>query len=170
MIFGPQRVFVDANVWYSRTLRDWLGMLYTTPDTPPFVVCWSEDVLAEAIYRLRKTHPEWDGSRITTIRDRIAGTFEGGRVDDYATDTEYLGRDPDDAHVHAAAVAGRADYLITFNTKDFQGNDDVAPYEVLTPDDFLVLVDTAMPGLVDRVTQLMSNHWIKLRGESDLAA
>lgn len=41
MIFGPQRVFVDANVWYSRTLRDWLGMLYTTPDTPPFVVCWS---------------------------------------------------------------------------------------------------------------------------------
>ena len=62
---GPFTVFVDANVWFSRTLRDWIGMLYTTPDTPSFVVHWSEDVLAELIHHLRKRHPTWPGGRVT---------------------------------------------------------------------------------------------------------
>src|SRR5690606_18540634 len=75
---GQYRVFVDANVWYSRALRDWFGMLYTKPDTPPFAVYWTEDVLAELVYHLRREHPDWPGRRITRIRDLMAGTFEAG--------------------------------------------------------------------------------------------
>ena len=46
---GAASVFVDANVWYSRTRRDWLGMLYTVPEVPAFQVHWTEDVLAELL-------------------------------------------------------------------------------------------------------------------------
>lgn len=84
-----QVVFVDANVWFSRTLRDWIGMLYTTPDEPPFEIRWTEDVLAEVLYHLRRKHPDWDGNRITGIRDRSAGTFEVGRVADFTVGTDY---------------------------------------------------------------------------------
>lgn len=44
------RVFLDADVIHSKTLRDWIGLLYTheSLSEPPFDVHWSEDVLAEA--------------------------------------------------------------------------------------------------------------------------
>jgi len=55
-------------------------MLYTIPEVPPFQVHWTEDVMAEVLHSLRKAHPDWDGRRLTGIRDRLAGTFEAGRV------------------------------------------------------------------------------------------
>lgn len=102
---GPHQVFVDTNVFFSRTLRDWLGLLYTIPESPPFQVYWSEDVLAETIYRLRRKHPDWSGGQLTMIHDRIARTFEVGRVDQYSIDPAWTGNDPYDydAHGHAAA-------------------------------------------------------------------
>ena len=37
---GPliARVLVDANVFYTRTVRDWLGLMYTTSEAEPFLV------------------------------------------------------------------------------------------------------------------------------------
>jgi len=165
---GAYGVFVDANVWYSRTLRDWLGMLYTTPENAPFVVYWTEDVLAELLYHLRREHADWDGRRITTIRDRLAGTFEAGRVEDFVVDGTYAGRDPLDAHVHAAAVACRADALVTCNAADFQWDENTSTYEVMHPDDFLLLVDESNPGLVADVVARMCNYWVRRKGEVDL--
>ncbi|WP_046529471.1 PIN domain-containing protein [Cellulomonas sp. FA1] len=167
---GTTTVFVDANVWFSRTLRDWLGMLYTTPDDPPFVACWTEDVLAELIYHLRRAHPRWDGARITRIRDLLADTFEAGRVDDFTIDAGYGGPDPSDAHVHAAAVACRADVLLTCNTRDFVWDDSASPYEVMHPDDFLVLVDDSCPSLVATVAAQMARYWYDRFGEADVPA
>lgn len=167
---GPYDVFVDANVWFSRTLRDWIGMLYTTPDHPPFVVHWTEDVLAELLYHLRKTHPDWSGLRITTIRDRMAGAFEGGRVDQYVIDAAYGGTDVGDAHVHSAAVACSADVLVTCNVKDFVWDENQSTYEVMHPDDFLILAADSFPELVQEVTQRMSAYWVARSGESNLPA
>lgn len=163
-----QVVFVDANVWFSRTIRDWIGMLYVTPDTVPFEVRWTEDVLAEVLYNLRRRHPDWDGSRITSIRDRIARTFEAGRVDDFQVGNDYLGRDAFDAHVHAAAVACRADILLTVNATDFAWDENEPPYEVLTPDEFLVLIDDSAPELVAEVTVTMCRYWLNRSAEADL--
>jgi len=98
---GPYSVFVDANVRYSRTLRDWLGMLYTTPDTPPFVVHWSED------------------------------------------------------------------FLVTTNTVDFTWDDNTSPYELMSPDDFLVLVDDSAPELVAAVAADMCQYWVDRTGGAD---
>jgi len=165
---GPYAVFVDANVWYSRTLRDWFGTLYTTPDNPPFVVHWTEDVLAELLYHLRKEHPDWPGGRITAIRDRMAQTFEAGRVTEFTVDGSYRGRDHGDAHVHAAAVACRADVLVTFNAHDFTWDENTSPYEVMHPDDFLVLVDDSNPELVATVTSAMCDYWVRRFGEADV--
>lgn len=165
---GPTSVFIDANVWYSRTRRDWLGLLYVLPEVPPFQVYWTEDVLAEVLHSLRKAHPDWDGGRLTGIRDQLAGTFEAGRVDDFVIDGTYRGRDPHDAHVHAAALACRAEMLVTCNILDFQWDENDSLYDVIHPDDFLVLVDDVVPGLVMEVAERMNKYWFERRGESHL--
>ena len=165
---GPISVFVDANVWFSRPLRDWIGLLYVTPEEPPFVVRWTEDVLAELLYHLRKKHPEWPGERVSGIRDRLAGTFEAGRVDAFEIDDTYRGPDIGDAHVHAAAVACDAGILLTCNASDFVWDENTSPYEVMHPDDFLVLVDDSAPHLVADVIDQMCAHWLKRQGDADL--
>lgn len=151
--FRP-RIFIDANVIYSKTVRDWLGLLYTdtSSDFPPFDVSWSEDVLAEALASLRDDHPEWDGGMVANVREKIAGFFEGGCVRDYdVVGSNFRGSDPGDAHVHAAAIASLSDYLVTSNVSDLlpEKGADLLPYEVLTPDEFFTLVDDAVPQVVD---------------------
>ncbi|MFV0458049.1 MAG: hypothetical protein ACK5MT_04640 [Actinomycetales bacterium] len=63
---------MDANVWYSRYLRDWIGVIYTTGDDRPFQVFWTEDIMAEVLYHLRKQHPEWAGEKTRQVRDLLA--------------------------------------------------------------------------------------------------
>jgi predicted nucleic acid-binding protein len=163
-------VFVDACVWHSRTLRDWLGVLYTTADSAPFAVFWSEDVLAEVVHGLRRRHPDWPGRRITELRDRVARTFENGRVDDFVVDGSYRGADPLDAHVHAATVACRASILLTLNNDDFVWDANTSAYEVMHPDDFFVSVDDADPWLVADCVTSMCQYWVDRTGEADLPA
>lgn len=167
---GPPivRVLVDANVFYSRTVRDWLGLMYTTPEAEPFLVCWTEDIVAELLYHLRKNHPGWDGGRIVAVRDQICGTFEAGRVSDYAGTDESV-RDQGDAHVAAAAIACDADMLLTFNVADFSDSDEL-PYEVWTPDDFFVLVNESSPTLVALCVDKQIQYWGRKREDVDLVA
>ena len=57
--------------------------------------------------------------------------------------------DPDDRHVLAAAIRGRVDVIVTYNTKDFP-EEAIAPYEVSAqhPDVFLTHVPDLAPGSV----------------------
>lgn len=113
-------------------------------------------------------HPDWDGGQITGIRDRIARTFEVGRVDDFQVGDDYKGKDALDAHIHAAAVACRADILLTANTADFIWNENESPYEVLKPDEFLLLIDDAAPELLAEVTMSMCRYWFRRSGAANL--
>lgn len=74
--FGVVRVFVDANVLYSRTLRDWLFLMALETSPPPYGVYWSEDVLAEVVHNLRKSHPDWDAAQTGRIRQLLMRSFE----------------------------------------------------------------------------------------------
>lgn len=167
-MFGRPIVFVDANVWYSRTLRDWLGLLYTTGDSAPFQVRWTEDVLAELLVNLRRKHPEWDGGRISGTRDRITDTFEGGRVEQFVLDGSYRGKDPLDEHVHAAALACNADVLLTCNTADFRWDENNSPYDLMSPDEFFVWVDDVVPMVVSAAVVRSCGYWMHRSGEADL--
>ncbi|MCH5643313.1 hypothetical protein [Gordonia sp. ABSL49_1] len=51
------RVFVDENVLWPKTLRDWLFLLRNATGGEMFTVCSTEDVVAEAIYTLRRKKP-----------------------------------------------------------------------------------------------------------------
>ena len=163
---GRHVVFVDSNVLYSRTARDWLGLRYIEGDL--FTVFWTEEVLADVVHHLRKKHPTWDGAKTARVRDRIAATFEVGRVTDFTVDRSYQGEDPDDAHVHAAAVACNADILLTFNTKHFVWEGSEAYYDTMAPDEFFTLVDDTAPLMVRSVTCQQRDYWMTRTSEVDL--
>lgn len=162
---GVLRVFVDANVLYSRTQRDWLALIYLQGQQSPYEVYWSEDVLAEVAYHLRRRHPLWSGRKIATLRDRIAGTFEVGRVTDFEVVAVDGVTDEHDLHVHAAAVSCAADIVLTNNVRDFVGVED---YDVLTPDELFVLVDDSAPDAVAAAAAEQADYWGR-RGTADLA-
>lgn len=149
-------VLVDANVWYSRTLRDWVCMLATEADGDLYTVLWTDDILAECTYHLRKANPRWEGGQISRIRESIEEVFPDGRVRDFVVEGGAL--DEGDQHVHAAAVAGGADLILTMNVEDFPGGDE-CPYEVHTPGEFFTLVWDSAPGLVERVCREMDRYW-----------
>jgi predicted nucleic acid-binding protein len=163
------RVLVDSNVFYSRTLRDWVGLLYTLRDDPVFQVFWTEDILAEVIYHLRRDHPDWDGARISSVRDKIARTFEVGRVVDFVVDGSYQGTDPHDAHVHAAAIACFAHVVLTCNTDDFGAalERDALPYEVMSPDGFFTLIDDLAPDVVAEAAHDDAKYWFARTGQAN---
>lgn len=164
------RVLVDANVLYARTLRDWLALIYLSRSGALYTVHWTEDILAEVLYRLRRQYPDWDGGKITTVRSRIADTFEGGRVDDFVVDGSFQGTDPNDHHVHAAALACSADIVLT-GDKGFTGPDcdpDQLPYEVFAPDAFFVLADDSAPDIIRAVTREQTEYWSKQHGRAPL--
>ena len=54
--------------------------------------------------------------------------------------------DPGDRHVLAAAIAGKATFIVTWNLKDFPANK-LSPYGVISqsPDDFLFELNAAFP-------------------------
>ena len=158
------RVLADANVLYSRTLRDWLILVQLQSETPPYRTYWTEDILAEVLYRQRRAHPEWDGARTARVRDSICGSLEGGRIEDFTVDGSFPG-DRDDQHVHAAALAGGVDIVLTadggFTARDVRA---IAPYEVCAPDAFFLAIDDLAPHLV-RAAARAQEAYHRARGE-----
>jgi predicted nucleic acid-binding protein len=129
--------FLDACVLYPAPLRDLLLEL-TVADL--FRAKWSHLVHDEWTRSVLKTRPDLrieDIQRTRAlmdlhVRDALVGQFEG------LIDMIIL-PDPDDRHVVAAAIKGRADMIVTFNLKDFPG-EAIAKWgiEAQHPDDFLV--------------------------------
>lgn len=164
---APYRVFVDADVLFSRTLRDWLGLL-ATAEVTPFRVYWTEDVLAETIARLRDRHPDWPGSTTTKIRDLIANAFADGRVEDFVVTEVDQARDDGDRHVAAAARACSAHFLLTSNVRDFRSLPDSISYEVVSPDELFVLIDDSAAPLVQEVVRQQIAYWCRRCEEAEL--
>lgn len=158
------RVLPDANVLFPRTIRDWLLMLANAAGQGAYTVAYTEDILSETIYSLRRKHSHLTGSQITRVRDSIAGAMSE-RIDDYGNGADAPVDDLFDRHVHAAAVAGRIDAVVT-SDKGFLNLADEAkdqlPYEIYCPDEFFLLVDDSMPHFVREVLEEMLQHHRKL--------
>lgn len=116
-----------------------------------FQLAYTEDILAEVLYHIRRNNVGLTGTQITIIRDQIAATMDR-RISRYPSgeDALHIG-DPFDRHLHAAAVAGAMDCIIT-DDAGFTGlsvnQRDLLEYEIYTADEFLTLVDDSSPSTV----------------------
>lgn len=112
------RVFADTNVLFPFSLMD---LLITLAEDYVHDLVWSDRLLDEwqrVIVR--------EGHRSTEAAIRIAGHIRTGFADSRVPEDRYKhllaeldGPDPDDVHHMAAAIAGYADTLITWNLNDF---------------------------------------------------
>lgn len=96
MIPSAPLVFLDANILYSRTLRDWISLLALEGDCAVFDLRYSEDVLAEWMYRLRRKRPEHSEQAIGGQRRRFVQAFPYGLVTGYSPNDVPCPPDPDD--------------------------------------------------------------------------
>ena len=111
-------VLADANILFSRTLRDYV--LYAA-DEGAIEVHWSRQILAEMSRNLREnlglSHDST--SRLEQLmNDYIEYALVEVDPGHLATD-EPVEMDAKDSHVLAAALSADADILLTENTKDF---------------------------------------------------
>ena len=159
-----ERVFVDANILYSRTIRDWLFAL-STSKIQMFDLFSSEDVFAEVVYHYRRSNPKRSGDEVNGLVNQIRELVHV--VDHYDCEraqADYMGADPNDLHLHAAAVDNDCSVLLTNDRKLYASLDesqlDGLPYSVCTADDFFcdlaessaVLLDQAVT-CADRLTR-----------------
>jgi predicted nucleic acid-binding protein len=129
------KALLDANVLYPKYLNDALLRLAYAG---LYQVRWSEQILEEAARNIKSNRPE---SKHASIDNRIATmkeAFPEAMVSGHERSIPALTNHEKDRHVLAAAIVGRADVIVTSNTKHFPRMA-CQPYniEVQPPDDFL---------------------------------
>ncbi|THV43185.1 PIN domain-containing protein [Glycomyces buryatensis] len=137
----PLRVLYDANVLYPNTLRD---LLIRLAQADLAQARWSERILDEMQRAISRQRPDIATAKLAVLRDRMNGAIRDCRVEGFEPLIDGLKLpDVDDRHVLAAAIACRADAIVTFNLGDFP-SDALAPWgiEAWSPDEFLLdLID-----------------------------
>ncbi|MCJ1706516.1 PIN domain-containing protein [Microbacterium sp. VKM Ac-2923] len=123
-------------------------------DCGAFRPLWSERVEEEALRALCEIHPDIDPSRFHSRFRSMNEAFEDARVTGWETLVEGLELpDPNDRHVLAAAIRGRADVIVTENVRDFPASA-LSPLglEAVRLDEFLLTqFDLGVPATVQIV-------------------
>ena len=127
---------LDANVLYPQLLRDTLLSLAVER---LYHARWSVTIHDEWTRNLAKDRPD-----LAAKLPAVIALMNASVPDCLVTNYEQLANnielpDADDRHVVAAAIAGHADAIVTFNTKDFP-EAVLQPYgiEVQHPDEFVM--------------------------------
>jgi predicted nucleic acid-binding protein len=158
---GISRVLADANLLYSRTLRDWLFLLKFETTTGMYSVCSTEDILSEVLYSYRRNNPTINGQATSNLRKLLEASIDDFiSVFDGSVPNPFL--DVNDSHLHAVAVSSSIDILLTCDTGLLSvelATRDVLPYEVMHPDDFFLLIDDSAPHVVKSVTAKQVEYW-----------
>jgi predicted nucleic acid-binding protein len=127
---------LDANVLYPQLLRD---VLLSLAHADLYSAKWTVHIREEWMRSLLADRPGM-GTQI----ELAAATMEAAIPDCLVTGYEHLIDglklpDPDDRHVLAAALAGHADAIVTWNERDFPAEVlDPFGIELQTPDEFVV--------------------------------
>lgn len=120
-LLGPTRiVLADANVLYSRVLRDYL--VYAA-DEGVISIRWSRTILVETVKHLQANNSTFDDEQADLLLRLLNDAYPEAEVEPTAWARRKVKRldmpDEGDRHVLAAAVAAHADILCTDNVKDF---------------------------------------------------
>ncbi|KAF0093573.1 MAG: hypothetical protein E1N59_2706 [Puniceicoccaceae bacterium 5H] len=133
----------DACVLYPAPLRD---LLLELAVTDLFKARWSNRIHDEWMRNLLKNRPDLTLQQLERTRDLMNAHVRDCLVDGFEGLEETIQLpDPDDRHVVAAAIKGRADVIVTFNLSDFPASA-LEPWglEAQHPDEFLAnLIDLA---------------------------
>lgn len=121
----PFRAVLDANVLYPFSLRDTLLRLAEPQPTPApaplYMPLWSDRILEEMVRNLVEDK-RMDHGRADRLVSLMRSAFEGASVSEKAIAglVDSMTNDPGDRHVLAAAVAGGAEAIFTFNLEHFR--------------------------------------------------
>jgi predicted nucleic acid-binding protein len=107
-----------------------------------YTLVWSPFIAGEVVRKLVELG--WSGAKAQELVETLVGLAQmvdhrkitGGNYDRWL-------RDPDDHPIMATALAGRVDYLVTWNIQDFPPKHRFAGITILTPDAFLRLLGSS---------------------------
>lgn len=127
---------LDANVLFSPPVRDLLIRLAIRDLYQPL---WTQIIQGELRDAIIKRRPDIDQARLARTISLMEKAMEDSLVEDFEPLMETLTLpDPDDRHVLAAAIKGKADLILTHNLKDFPASALSAYHlEAIHPDTFI---------------------------------
>lgn len=127
---------LDANVLYPALLRD---LLLSLAHADLYSAKWFAHIRNEWMRNLLRDRPAL-GEKIAAAAQAMEEAIPDCLVIGYEHLIDSLKLpDPDDRHVLAAAIAGHADAIVTFNDKDFPKEVlDPLGIEIQTPDEFVL--------------------------------
>lgn len=143
----PVIAVYDANVLYPAPIRD---LFIRIAQVGLVRARWTEAIHDEWVRNVLEDHPNLSPDRLARTRSLMNEAVRDCLVIDYDDLIDSLTLpDPDDRHVLAAAIRTGAEVIVTYNLKDFPG-ETLAHYEIeaMHPDDFLVGLLDAAPGVV----------------------
>ncbi|MFC4148592.1 putative toxin-antitoxin system toxin component, PIN family [Micromonospora mangrovi] len=163
----PFSALLDANVLVPNALRDTLLRVAEADFYRPL---WSQDILAETRRTILRLRPDVDPHRLDTMFTCMNAAFNDALVTGYEPLVEGMTNDMGDRHVLAAAVAGRADVIVTNNVKHFpQAAVGPLNIEVLRPDRFLCLQYDLAPAPVVEIIKRQSDETGRAAGKPRLS-
>jgi putative PIN family toxin of toxin-antitoxin system len=154
------KAVLDTNVLFSRVLHELLGRAATTGNLLELI--WSDELVQETTRTLinekslsHENAELWVGL--------MTGAFPAGQVDITQVppdlDLSALTSDEDDQHICALAVAGAADYLITFDQSFNRAALQTLGIDVVEPDVFLSAAIDEDPDLFREILVEQAAAW-----------
>jgi len=170
---APVRLVVaDANVLFSRSLRDYLLI---AAEQEIIEVCWSPGILADMADKLIERREGFTRQAAERLVDAMSRTFPDALVtpqpQHFARLAGFTLPDDDDRDVMATALAAEATIICTLNRKHFPPpvmND--LGLTVMGPDDlFTALVNDYLPQMIAVHRQVVA-HFPGATNQTTLAA
>lgn len=160
----------DACTLYPATTRDLLMWLATTGT---FRAKWTARIHDEWISSLLRKRPDLGREDLDQVRLLMDAAVPDCIVEGYEALIGSLALpDPDDRHVLAAAIQGRANVIVTYNLADFPA-DTMATYglEAQHPDEFVAhLIDLNEQAVLTAIRKMRANLRAPTVSAEDLIA
>ena len=159
-------VVADANVLYSRVLRDYLLI---AAEHEIIQVYWSPQILTDMADHLVVNRQTFDRTAAQRLINAMTHTFPDALItpqpEHFAQLERYAVPDDDDRDVMATALATEADIICTNNIKHFPTRvmDDLGLTAMTADTLFLFLMDEYLPQMIDTHRTTVAH----LRGATD---